>query len=158
MSTGRCSPEPSRECKSMFLTMESARLPCCTIFSRLPRSVSISSVISEFIPSSSLTRPIASFSSSRSSPETPEKLLTKLSAFLISWAIPAVSWPSEASFCVHQAVLRRLQFLKRVHQFARARFLAFKQANIFNRNRRLVRERRHQLNLFVGEWPHINAG
>ena len=32
--------------------------------------------------------------------ETAEKLLTKLSGFLISWAMPAVSWPSEASFCV----------------------------------------------------------
>ena len=32
---GRCSPEPSRECSSMFLTMESARLPCWTTFSRL---------------------------------------------------------------------------------------------------------------------------
>ena len=46
MSTGRCSPEPSRECSSMFLTIESARLPCCTIFSRLPCSVSAKSVIS----------------------------------------------------------------------------------------------------------------
>ena len=35
-----------------------------------------------------------------SSTETAEKLLTKLSGFLISWAIPAVSWPSEASFSV----------------------------------------------------------
>ena len=35
MSAGRCSPEPSRECSSMFLTMELARLPCCTTFSRL---------------------------------------------------------------------------------------------------------------------------
>src|SRR5215472_2435773 len=29
-----------------------------------------------------------------------EKLMTKLSGFLISWAMPAVSWPSEASFSV----------------------------------------------------------
>ena len=35
-----------------------------------------------------------------SSTETDEKLLTKLSGFLISCAIPAVSWPSEASFSV----------------------------------------------------------
>ena len=35
-----------------------------------------------------------------SSTETAEKLLTKLSGFLISCAIPAVSWPSEASFSV----------------------------------------------------------
>ena len=41
-----------------------------------------------------------SCNSSISSTETPEKLLTKLSGFLISWAIPAVNWPSEASFWV----------------------------------------------------------
>ena len=35
-----------------------------------------------------------------SSTETAEKLLTKLSGFLISCAMPAVSWPSEASFSV----------------------------------------------------------
>src|SRR5262245_1464634 len=39
MSTTRCSPEPSRECSSMFLTMASARLPCCTTFSRLPATL-----------------------------------------------------------------------------------------------------------------------
>ena len=33
-----------------------------------------------------------------SSRDSAEKLLTKLSGFLISWAMPAVSWPSEASF------------------------------------------------------------
>jgi len=32
--------------------------------------------------------------------DSAEKLLTKLSGFLISCAIPAVSWPSEASFSV----------------------------------------------------------
>ena len=33
-----------------------------------------------------------------SSRDSAEKLLMKLSGFLISWAMPAVSWPSEASF------------------------------------------------------------
>ena len=42
----------------------------------------------------------ASCNSSMSSAETAEKLLTKLSGFLISWAMPAVSWPREASFSV----------------------------------------------------------
>ena len=36
----------------------------------------------------------------RVSTETAEKLLTKLSGFLISCAMPAVSWPSAAIFCV----------------------------------------------------------
>ena len=42
----------------------------------------------------------ASRNSSISSTEIAEKLLTKLSGFLISCAMPAVSWPSEASFSV----------------------------------------------------------
>ena len=42
----------------------------------------------------------ASRNSSISSTDSAEKLLTKLSGFLISWAMPAVSWPSEASFSV----------------------------------------------------------
>ena len=39
-----------------------------------------------------------SFNSSSSSFESEAKLLTKLSGFLISWAMPAVSWPNEAIF------------------------------------------------------------
>ena len=42
----------------------------------------------------------ASCNSSINSVEMAEKLFTKLSGFLISCAMPAVSWPSEASFCV----------------------------------------------------------
>ncbi len=34
------------------------------------------------------------------SADSVEKLFTKFSGFLISWAMPAVSWPSEASFSV----------------------------------------------------------
>ena len=43
-----------RECSSMFLTIASARLPCCTTLSRLPCSVSSVSVISARILSSSV--------------------------------------------------------------------------------------------------------
>jgi hypothetical protein len=46
--------------------------------------------------SSSCSSSRVSCISSISSTETAEKLLTKLSWFLISCAIPAVSWPSEA--------------------------------------------------------------
>ena len=42
--------------------------------------------------------PSSSFNSSSSSTERLAKLLTKLSGFLISWAMPAVSWPNEAIF------------------------------------------------------------
>ena len=75
----------------MFLTMESARLPCCTTLSRLPRSVSVNSSISARA-FSSIVKPFrASCNSSINSVESAEKLLTKLSGFLISWAMPAVS-------------------------------------------------------------------
>src|SRR4029077_5211612 len=49
---------------------------------------------------STCTPPSASRNSSISSTDTAEKLLTKLSGFLISCAIPAVNCPSEASFSV----------------------------------------------------------
>ena len=101
MSTGRCSPEPSRECSSMFLTIESARLPCCTILLEI-----VAQCIRQF--GDFCARLIVGLHALQglpairrcSSTETLEKLLTKLSGFLISWAMPAVSWPSEASFCV----------------------------------------------------------
>src|SRR6516162_7510216 len=49
-------------------------------------------------PSAATTGAVVSFSSSNSSLDSSAKLLTKLSGFLISWAIPAVSWPSAAIF------------------------------------------------------------
>src|SRR6516162_8913010 len=100
-----------RECCSMLLTMPSARRPCSTIFSRFPVSKRVVSTISAHLAgSSALTARAASFSSSNSSTERPAKLLTKLRGFLISWAIPAVTCPSAAIFCAHQACLRHLQF------------------------------------------------
>ena len=80
--------------------MPSARLPCSAIFSRLPVSIAEVSSISARASSSSVAIPGAavSFSSSSSSIDSVAKLLTKLSGFLISCAIPAVSCPSEAIF------------------------------------------------------------
>src|SRR5215472_5664071 len=75
----------------MLLTMPSARLPCSAIFSRLPVSIwtiSSSSARSS-APSVAIAGRAVSCSSSRSSTERPAKLLTKLSGFLISWAMPA---------------------------------------------------------------------
>jgi hypothetical protein len=43
LSADRCSPLPSRECNSMFLTMVSARFPCWATFSRLPFSKPVNS-------------------------------------------------------------------------------------------------------------------
>ena len=100
----------------------------------------------------------ASCNSSISSAESAEKLLTKLSGFLISCAMPAVSWPSEASFSrLDQAVLRGAQILQRFRQFARARLNALEQPHVLDRDRRLVGEGRDQLDLLVGEWPHFRA-
>ena len=80
--------------------MLSARLPCWTIFSRLPFSVAVRSSISarRSAATASLSGATAAFSSSSRSLDSSEKLLTKLSGFLISCAMPAVSWPSEAIF------------------------------------------------------------
>src|ERR1700738_700055 len=84
----------------MFLTIESARFPCCTTLFRLPCSISAISLISVRSLLSRCAPASASRNSSMSSTEMAEKLLTKLSGFLISCAIPAVNWPSEASFSV----------------------------------------------------------
>src|SRR5262249_28904601 len=85
----------------MLLTMPSARLPCSAILSRLPRSISTTSSTAarSSSPSPATAGAVVSFSSSNSSPDSSAKLLTKLSGFLISCAIPAVSWPSAAIFC-----------------------------------------------------------
>ena len=57
----------------------------------------------------SLSGATASCSSSSRSTDRSEKLLTKLSGFLISCAMPAVSWPSEAIFsdCTSRSWVRR---------------------------------------------------
>src|SRR2546429_584399 len=85
------SPLPPRECNNMLRTMPSARRPCSAIFPRLPVSIWIVSSISARLSPSSLSSAgaAASFSSSSSSTDRLAKLLTKLSGFLISWALPA---------------------------------------------------------------------
>ncbi len=55
----------------------------------------------------------ALFNSSVNSADNAEKLLTKFSGVRISWAIPAVSWPREASLLgLHQTVLCGTQLIK----------------------------------------------
>ena len=109
----------------MFLTIASARLPCCTTLSRLPCSVSAISVISALSLLSRCAPPSASRNSSMSSTETAEKLLTKLSGFLISCAIPAGQLTERGKFLrLYQAILRGLQILQRFSQFARPGFHA----------------------------------
>ena len=84
----------------MFLTIKSARFPCSTTLPRLPLSMSESSVICALTSLSRRAACSVSCNSPMSSMASAEKLLTKLSGFLISWAMPAVNWPSEASFSV----------------------------------------------------------
>ena len=58
---------------------------------------------------------------------------------------------------LHQAILRGLQILQRLGQFAGAGFDALEQAHILDCNRSLVSEGRHQLDLLVGEGPNLYA-
>src|ERR1019366_5861345 len=53
-STGLRSPEPSRECSNIFLTMESPLLPCWTTLSRLPFIIFVSSLVSSRVLLSSV--------------------------------------------------------------------------------------------------------
>ena len=81
-----------------------------------------------------------------SSTETAEKLFTKLSGFLISWAIPAVSWPERGQFLrLDQAVLCGAQVLQRLRQFPRALLLGLEQPHVLDGDHGLVGERLDQL-------------
>ena len=104
----------------MFLTMESARLPCWTTFSRLSFSKRVNSSTSSRIFLSSSAGLSTSLSSSVSSAETAEKLLTKLSGFLISCAMPAVLAERGEFLGLYQAILRGAQVLQRSGQVVRA--------------------------------------
>src|ERR1700716_724958 len=158
MSEGRCSPEPSRECSSMFLTIESARLPCWTIFSKLSFSVCVNSSTSLRVLPSRAAGVSRSFSSSISSAESAAKLLTKLSGFLISWAIPARKLPERGEFFRrHQPILRSAQFVKRGGELFGARLHLVEQANILDGDHGLVGECGDQFDLLVGKGSHVST-
>ena len=97
----------------------------------------------------------ASRNSSMSSTETAEKLLTKLSGFLISWAMPAVNWPSEASFsvCTRRSCAVRKSSSDPLSSRG-ARLHLVEQPHVLDRDHRLVGEGGDQLDLLVGERPH----
>ena len=138
----------------MFLTIESARLPCWTTLSRLPLQHVGKLVDLAARLSSSASRFSVSCSSSISSVETAEKLLTKLSGFLISCAMPAVNWPSEASFSVwtRRSCAVRRSSSDSASSRVRASTLV-EQAHVLDRDRGLVGKGRDQLDLLVGERP-----
>ena len=56
---------------------------------------------------------------------------------------------------LNEAILRGTQFLQRLPQLARARFYVFKQADVLDRDGRLVGESRDQFDLLVGKGPHF---
>jgi len=76
------------------------------------------------------------------------KLLTKLSGFLISCAMPAVSWPSEASFsvCTRRSCAVRNWSSEAASSLVRACTFV-EQADVLDRNHRLVGEGLHEFYL-----------
>src|SRR6516164_8732526 len=97
----------------MLRTMPSARRPCSTIFFRFPVSIPIVSTISARLLKcgGSIVWAADSLSSANSSTERSAKLLTKLSGFLISCAMPGGQLPQRRHLLrMDQACLRRLQF------------------------------------------------
>ena len=99
-------------------------MPCWTTLSRLPASSAINSAACS---SSWRRRADRILSSSMSSIESAAKLLTKFSGFLISCAMPAVSWPSEASFSVW--ISRSCAALSSSSEFASSRVRASTSSN-----------------------------
>ena len=85
---------------SMSWTIRFARSPCWWMLVRFSSNSLPMSTINWRCSSfnSSPAGGISSWSSSRISLQPSEKFLTKFNGFLISWATPAVSWPSAASF------------------------------------------------------------
>ena len=82
--------------------------------------------------------------------------MTKLSGFLISWAMPAVNWPSEASFSV--CTRRSCAVRKSSSDLASSRvrcLLGFEQPHVLDGDHRLIGEGVDQLDLLVGERPRL---
>src|SRR6266404_4273365 len=159
----------------MFMTIESARLTCWTTFSIFPFSIWVSSSSSSrFLPSRA-TGLRASPNSSTNSWESAEKLLTKFSGFLISCAMPAVSCPSEASFCVwtrrswavrnssseSESSLVRSCTCSNIRTLPMAitavRLDLIEQSDIFDRDRCLVGKSRDQFDLLLGKRTRLRA-
>src|SRR6185295_15707723 len=59
---------------------------------------------------------------------------------------------------LYQAVLGRLQLLKRSRELPGASLDAFEQADVLDGDRSLVGKSRHEIDLPVGEWLHLRAG
>jgi len=73
-----------------------------------------------------------------------QKLLTKFSGFLISWAIPAGELAEGSElFRLDQAILRLAQVVERSGELPRARLHLVEQANVFHSDDGLIGESLH---------------
>ena len=140
------------------MTIESARLPWLHDLVEVARDHA-DQLVRFFAPRRPAARLVQHLANSpTSSRDSAEKLLTKLSGFLISWAMPAVSWPSEASF---SDWMRRSCALRRSSSEAasslRARLHLVEQAHVLDRDHRLVGEGLDDLDLPLGEFPRLGA-
>ena len=118
----------------------------------------MSSCASSRSASSSGALAMSSRSSSISSRDSAEKLLTKLSGFLISWAMPAVSWPSEASFSdwiSRSCALRRSS--SECGEFARARLHLLEQPGVLDRDHGLIGEGLQDFDLALREMARLQT-
>ena len=126
----------------MFLTMASARLPCCTILSRLSRSVFVSladlgaRLVVELHSVKRLPQFVDQFG--RDSREIVDEIERVLD--LVRDAGGELTERGKL-LRLHQAILRGAQVLQRLRQLARARFHAFEQPHVLDCDCRLIRER-----------------
>src|SRR4051794_8462744 len=145
MSAERCSPEPSRECCSIFFTMESARLPCWTTFSRLLFSIRVISSISSRLPLPTLISERTSFISSISSAHSAEKLLTRILDLVCN---ARGELPERRQFLsLNEAILRGAQVVERLRQLSSPVLNLLEQIDIRYGNYRLVGKYLDRLNL-----------
>ena len=155
MSAGRCSPQPSRECSSMFLTMELARLPCWTTFSRL--SFSRPRQFIDFVPDlvgergggKQIVQFIRQLRRKRC------KVVDEIERVL-DLVRDAGGELAEGSqlLGLHQAILGGAQVVEGSGEFPGALLDFVEQADVFDRDHGLVGKRCNQLDLLVGKGPH----
>ena len=125
----------------MFLTIESARLPCCTTFSRLPFSIAVSSAISARSFSSS-------GAASSSSPQLVDQFARQRGEVvdevervldLVRDAGGELAERGEL-LRLHEAVLRGPQILERARQLLGPCLHLLEQPHVLDRDHRLVGE------------------
>ena len=156
---GPCSPEPSRECSSMFLTMESARLPCCTTFSRLP--FSSLRQLADFLAHLPIERAGSSISSSSSIKlgRKRREIIDEIERVLDLVRDAGGELAERGELLgLDQAVLRGAQIVERCGQLPGALLHLVEQPHVLDGDHGLVGECRDELDLPFGERLHVRAG